>query len=105
VIPVKIRRVLERSQLARTVCLLFLILFALLCGVHFSGVDHGDPGGLGMADLVSISLFFGLLLSLTRARLRSSNPRTNVAGRSARAWRIPAHTMSMLVPTGPPLRC
>jgi hypothetical protein len=105
VILVKIRWVLERSPLARTVCLLFVILFALLCGLHFSGVDHSDPGGLGLADLVGISLFFGLLLNVTRARLRSSKPRISAPSRSACAWRIPPRAMSMLVPTGSPLRC
>lgn len=105
---VKIRLVLERSPTARMLCLLFLLLFALLCGVHFTGVRHDDANGLGFAALAGFSLLLFSLSKLSCTRLRSSKSEMTIQVRSATAShsaRLPTRAMSLLVAMGGRLRC
>jgi hypothetical protein len=96
---VQFRALIQRSSTAKLVCLVVVILFVLVCGIHVAGAHHdGDADGLSLGDssaaaILAIVLLMGfaLLVSLrsgsddygtwparSLARIRSSHPVINV---------------------------
>lgn len=85
---------MERSAVARTLCLVILLLFVMVCGLHLVGAHHDDDlDGLALADgLTVIALAGGLGLALAlfvrRSNLEGANAidRFEVAPRSVSYW-------------------
>jgi uncharacterized membrane protein len=76
---VSIRRAIKRSPVALALCVLLLVLFALLCGLHLAGDVHGDLHGLGFADAIGTTfLLLSSLLSFVGTRLLSTTCRTRI---------------------------
>jgi hypothetical protein len=57
---------MEQSSWVRGACLVLLLVFVLICGVHLAGIHHdSDSHGLGLVDrLVSLLLVAILGLGL-----------------------------------------
>jgi hypothetical protein len=103
---VRIRRAIQRSPIALMLCVLLLILFALVCGLHLGGAVHGDADGLGFADgIASVLLLLTSLLSLFGTRLLSPRRRTRILTCSATGSLLQTPVVSRIVTTGTPLRC
>jgi hypothetical protein len=66
---------MQRSTAAKTACLLILVLFIVVCGVHLGGIHHdADQGGLGLFDTLSVvALVAALFVAMLRRTPRQSN--------------------------------
>ena len=70
---------MQQSSWARGACLVLLVLFLLVCGIHLAGVPHDSgPDGLGLVDGLGAILLVGAL-ALTLSLM--------AMGR----WRMPAY--------------
>lgn len=55
VLSMQTRAWISSSKWGRVACLALLVLFALVCGIHFAGAHHdGDADGLGLTDAFSL---------------------------------------------------
>ena len=94
------------SRAGRTLCVLLLLVFVVLCGLHIAGVHHdGHSDSFGLAaDILVVVALAAALLVLVRADLsRVSAPFAECfGGHCLRPLRPPATTH--LFP-GAPLRC
>lgn len=65
---------MDRSALVRALCLVILLLFLVICGLHVVGVHHvGDLDGLALVDdLTAIALAGGLGFALALFGRRSN---------------------------------
>lgn len=53
---------MEQSPWVRGACLVLLLVFILICGVHLAGIHHdSDSDGLGLVDGISIILLAAVL--------------------------------------------
>jgi hypothetical protein len=87
VADVWIRQLVKRSTVTRVLCLVILLLFVLICGIHVAGAHHlGDSDGLALADgVVALAAIGALLLAVAiggskrrpPVRPRSSSRRTS----------------------------
>lgn len=72
VIVVVMRTYLERSRLGRTLCMLILGFFLMLCGMHLVGLPHdADAESFGLVAqvltaIVGLALLSGLLADPTK---------------------------------------
>jgi hypothetical protein len=78
---------MQRSTAAKTVCLLILVLFIAVCGVHLGGIHHdADHDGLGLIDTMSVvALVAALFVGVARLSPKQINrPR----------WAEPLHVVT-----------
>lgn len=67
-----IRSLLTRSLTARLLCVLVIVLFMGLCGLHLAGAHHdADGDGIALAQLIAILL---LLLAAVPTVIRRRVP-------------------------------
>lgn len=53
----------RRGSLLRVLCLLVLLVFLVICGIHIAGVHHDeDPNGLSLVDRLTFLTIAALLL-------------------------------------------
>jgi hypothetical protein len=68
---VNLRALVQGSDVAKVICLVVVILFVLVCGVHLAGAHHdGDGDGLGLADrfsaiVLAMALLIGIAVTVT----------------------------------------
>lgn len=97
---------MSRSAWARGACLVLLVLFVLICGVHLTGILHdSDPGGLGLVDGLSAIVLVGVLALLLLAADRLRRPAD--LGLRVSPGRAPRSVLSARcsIPPAVPLRC
>ncbi|MFN2490821.1 MAG: hypothetical protein ABR529_14030 [Actinomycetota bacterium] len=56
------RALVQRSPWVRGACLVLLLIFILICGVHLAGIHHdSDSDGLDLVDWLTAILLIALL--------------------------------------------
>jgi hypothetical protein len=59
----------------RGVCLVLLLIFVLICGIHVGGFHHDSDGdGLGLVDRLATILFVALMGLILVALTKEKNP-------------------------------
>jgi hypothetical protein len=76
---------MEKSPWIRGACLVFLLVFILVCGVHVAEIHHdSDSDGLGLVDRLAIILLVAVLglvlIALTRKTSRAFSEAEPVRG-------------------------
>lgn len=72
----KMRAWLSSSRSGRAACLTLLVLFALICGIHFAGAHHdGDGDDLGLVDAFSLISVVLLVIALAGREISSTPSR------------------------------
>ena len=102
----KLRSVIEKSRLARVACAALLVLFVLICGVHFMGDHRYTEGeGAGLADGVrQLVLLLGAALA-AGAVLRSQRSETSFGSATPSGIHHVSHRLALVpIPLEAPLR-
>jgi hypothetical protein len=77
----RFRALIKQSPRARGACLVLLLLFVVICGIHIAGIHHdSDADGLSLVDRLATILLIAALAFLfvvlnTKASLVSRDPR------------------------------
>jgi hypothetical protein len=73
----RFRALMEQSPWVRGACLVLLLVFLLVCGIHLAGIHHGaDSDALGLVDRLATTLLLAVLgFALTAlSRRRTEGP-------------------------------
>jgi hypothetical protein len=71
----RFRALIQRSPWVRGVCLVLLLIFVLICGIHVGGFHHDSDGdGLGLVDRLATILFVALMGLVLVALTKEKNP-------------------------------
>lgn len=102
----RFRALIEQSPWVRGACLVLLVVFLLVCGVHVAGIHHdSDSDGLGLGDRLATILLiavlgFGLITLARKGSLGSSKSWTNSRQTFVAGAVDPSHFRTVV-----PLRC
>lgn len=106
VAQMRLRALMERSPWVRAACIMLLLVFILICGIHLAGILHDSRGlGLGLIDWLAAILLFAVLglalAALNQRRSLGSSPTRPVHRETFRTAAVDASSFRMVVP----LRC
>lgn len=102
----RFRASIRRSAWVRSACLVLLLVFICICGIHLAGVHHdSDSDGLGLVDrlpIILLAAFLGLVMTtLDRRRSQGASETEPMRRVILQAVAFDASAFRMVAP----LRC
>jgi hypothetical protein len=71
----RFRALIQRSPWVRGACLVLLLIFVLICGIHVGGFHHDSDGdGLGLVERLATMLFVALMGLILVALTKEKHP-------------------------------